>query len=843
MRNLFTVGVSALLLSAPYAYAQTAATLGDIVVVGAPDLLADFLKVSLTVQIGTPLSQVNPIAVQQEALATGFFSSVAAELTTQGNRPILRLTVVPNPTVADVTVTGATFVEPAQIKQFLEDRLNIASGTVLNNARVEESKTLLQQAYRENGFPFSPGVSAQVTSGQNGATVAYTIDESAPVSRVEVTGSTQLSAEFIRNTFRPLVDNKSFTLPLYQGAVQAIGNAYNERGLGGFIDPQASELSGGVLRVVIRERRVGQIDTSALGTLNAPLQSRSGELLNTNTLAQDIRTLANASGKAVGVNQQIDPSDPARVNLAFVTSDQATGPINEVRIAGASAVSPGDIAKVLKVRLGDVYTPQLAQEDYLAIQRLYRSRGFEVLTQAPGRTPIRYENGVLIYDVVEPRLAGYQIRFEGAQVTQERVILRELPEPGGVLNINALRQAVQNNVGRLGFVVPVAEQFVPDPNNPQNVTYVLTVREQRTGVFTPGIAYDTINGFSGEVGLSGNNLFGLGHAYSFNLTAAPSEIGEYLSGSASYTIPWLDFNFLDFRRNRTSLTFGLYSNANSNNALLDTSAGNVNTGRQYTERASGFSVAANRRITSNITAGTSVSTQYSYFRLEPVPAAGSEPGGPASDAAAAAALPPSSLTTLLSSNVNFDNVRYQDFPTSGVRASGSAGYGFGYQGGTGLSWTQYEVGARTYLGFGQTLGDGNRQQALAFRVNAGTIVGTAPQSRFFGVGGSEQSERFTLRGYDAQSMAGKNFVTSSVEYRYNFNVNTSIAQGIFGVAFVDVGDAWTSGQDFNLNVGYGVGVQLNLGLGNFLLPSLRFDYAFSPVNPGGKFYFRLGNFF
>lgn len=840
MRNLFTVSVSVALLGAPFAYAQSApsqaaATVEDIVVTGAPDLLADFLKVSLSVQVGDPLSAVNPATVQQEALATGFFKSATAAVVNQNGRAVLQVTVVPNPSVADVTVSGSNFVPADQIKTFLADQLNIAPGTTLNTARVEDSKAQLQQAYRENGFPFAPGVSAQVTTNEAGATVAYTVNESAPVSRVEVTGSTQLGADFIRGTFRPLVDNKAFTYDLYRGAVQAIASAYGERGLRGTVDPQGSSLENGVLRVAIRELRVGNIDTSALGTVNVPLASQGGTLLNTNTVGQDVRALSNATGRAVGVNYQTDPADPARVNLVFVASDQVTGPIREVRVAGNTAVSANDIAKVLKVRLEDVYTPQLAQEDYLAIQRLYRDRGYELLTQAPNRNPVRFENGVLIYDVIEAKLASYEL--VGNTTTQARVILRELPEPGGVLNVNELRQAV-DNVRRLGIVAVQNVEFRPDPNDLTRQIVTLRLQEQRSGVFSPGIAYDTLSGFSGDVNISGNNLFGLGHSYSVNVTAAPNDVGEVISGSASYTIPWLDFDFLDFRRNRTSLSFGVYSTATGNNALVGPDG--TNTGRQYTERASGFSVSSSRRITTNLSAGASVSTQYSYFRLEPTPGAGD---GKADDTTANAILPKSGLTTLVSGNVGYDNVRYPEFPTSGLRATGSAGYGFGYQGERGLSWTQFETGGRTYLGFGQTLPDGNKQQALAFRVNAGTILGEAPASRLFSVGGSDASDRLTLRGYESQSFTGKNFLTSSLEYRYNFNLNASIAQGLYGVAFLDAGDAWTSGQDFNVNVGYGVGVQLNLGLGNFLFPALRFDYAFSPVNPGGKFYFRLGSFF
>ncbi len=821
--------------------AQSAAVLDQIQVVGASDLLANFLKASLQEQPGQALSQVNPKAVEQEALATGFFKTATAELRPENGQQVLVVTVVPNPEVAAVTVTGAEFVPADQIKTFLSDNLNIAPGATLNTARVEDSRRQLQQAYRQAGLPFSPAVSAQISETKTGATVAYTVSETAPVKRVEVTGAGQLSADTIRAAFQPLVNGGNFSAPLYQQAVQAIADAYGQQGLRGSVDAGASSLQNGTLKVVVRELRVGSVDTGALGSVNVPLASKPGELFKIANVSADVRALSNATGKAVGTNYLSDPNDPARVNVAFVPGDQATGPIKEVRIAGATVVPVADLAKALKERLGDVYTPQLAQEDYLNLQQVYRARGFEILTTPD---PISFQGGVLTFHVREARLAGYQLRWQGGHNTSDRVVLRELPDAGGVLNTGTLRQAVVNRIGRLGFVVPVGEQFVPDPQDPQQVTYVLTLQEKSGNSFSPGFSYDTLSGASGDVSLSGNNLFGLGHSYSASLSANPSTVGEYLSLSASYTIPWLDFDFLDFRRNRTSLSLSAYTQATPKLPIVDPATGGAS-GRTYTTRATGFGVGLGRALTPTLSASVNVTTQYSHSALEPLavdnPTLPSDPADPNS---AENLTPRPGLTTVFGVGLAFDDVNYPDFPTSGQRATANAGYGFGREGDTPLSWTQYDAGGRTYLGFGQTLPDGNRQQAVAARVNAGTLVGNAPASRYFNVGGSDPSERFTLLGYDANRFNGPNFFTSSVEYRYNFNVNTSFSQGLYGVAFVNVGDAWGAvPNDFAMHFGYGVGVQVNLGIGSFLLPALRFDYAFSPENPRGRFFFRLGNFF
>lgn len=834
--------LTAALLVAPGAHAQQTATLDDVVVVGASDLLANFLKVSLSVQPGTALSAINPRAVELETTGTGFFKSASAELVTQNGRDVLRITVVPNPTISTVEVQGVNFVPAEQVRRVLEERLNIAAGATLNTVRIDESKEFLRQAYREGGFPFEPGVSAEVKETAQGATVTYVVDENAPVSRIEVTGTTQIGADVVQNAFKPLVDNKTFTVALYQQAIQAIGNAYAEKGLqGSGIDVNASALENGTFKVVVRELAVGRIDTSLLGNVNATLQTKTGDLLRQDLVAQDVRTLTNATGRPVSAQYQPDPANPTIYNVVFSPSATTTGPVREVRVEGNTVVSAEDIAKVLGVRIGDTYNPEIAQRDVLAVRRLYNSRGYEIST----REPIAYRDGVLTYTIREVKLAGYDIQFQGARSTQDRVILRELPEPGGVLNSNELLRRVQNNVARLGFVAPVSFQFRTDPQNPELVTYVLILKEQNQNIFSPAVAFDTLNGFSGELSYSSNNLFGLGQSVSVSASAGQNDAGEIFSGNASYTIPWLDIDFLDFRRTRTSLSFNLYSSVSGNNPITRADPANPSTtqrtGREFTERTSGFSVNAGRQVAPNLTAGGGVSLQYNYDRLEPVKSGETVVDG-FDEAAALALVPKAGFTTLLTGNLNYDSVNYADFPTGGLRGNASAGYGFGYEGSNALGWTQLEAGGRAYFGFGQTLENGNQQQAIAFRVNAGSIIGEAPTSRLFRVGGASSNEALTLRGYDSNAFIGKTFVTSSAEYRYNFNLNASIAQGLYGIAFVDAGTAFNDGSSFGLNVGYGLGVQLNLGLGAFGFP-LRFDYGFSPQNPGGKFTFRLGVLF
>ena len=84
----------------------------------------------------------------------------------------------------------------------------------------------------------------------------------------------------------------------------------------------------------------------------------------------------------------------------------------------------------------------------------------------------------------------------------------------------------------------------------------------------------------------------------------------------------------------------------------------------------------------------------------------------------------------------------------------------------------------------------------------------------------------------------------SAEYRYDFRLSSEPGKtNVYGILFYDVGSVWDSDQDPTIRSGYGLGVQLDLGLGSILLPAIRFDYGFSEEQPEGVLHFRLGPVF
>ncbi|MFT2720253.1 outer membrane protein assembly factor [Deinococcus sp. A31D244] len=864
MRHPMTLAVT-VLLAAP-AVAQTAGTVQDVTVVGTSELLANFIRATLSAQTGAPLSSINLRQTEQEVVASGYFKSAVAELRSVGGKDTLVITVVPNPTIKDVTITGLTFLPADGFKKSVGDLLNIAPGATLNTQRIDEAKTALASNFQGEGYPFAPNISASVKTESDGTvTVNFMVDETAPITRVEVEGVTLIPASTVTAIFKPLYDARKFTPDAYYAAVQQLQQAYDEAGyIQSGVNPQTTTLQGGVLKVRALEGKIAAVDLSDLGDPTVTLQSAAGQPISLARLQADVRTLSNQTGKPVGFAIQPDPENPGQVTVLFGSAGVASGPVKTIEVKGNTLVPSATLLAAVKTKSGDVYSPQLAQDDFLALRDAYRKAGYEIST----RDAITFENGALVFNVREVKVAGYELQWQGKHNTKDRVILRELPETGKAFNQKELYDAL-GRISRLGFVRVVTQSVRSDPANPENVTYVLGLAETTTGIpVSLGLTYDSFaGGFGGDAGYTNNNVFGLGHNFTVSVGGVQNDAGQNLVGNVSYTIPWLDLDFLDFRKTPTSLSVSAGSNVVGNNPLISTDTdtpAKTDTGWDYTTRSNSFSVSAGRSLATNLYGRVSVGTGYSTYYLEALKdkenvvkykdASGTEQTRTFDQASAAALVPDASLTTRVSTGLSYDSTTNPEFPDRGVRAGVTAGYNFGRQNNENVRWGDLEGGVSTYYGLGRTLekslGVTSKQQVFAVRANAGTTlgVGTAPTGTGYSIGGgSSANASRQIRGLDDGALFGTNYLTTSAEYRYDFGLNSGIAQGLYGVVFADAGSAWgsatTANTNFDLKYGVGAGVQLNLGIGGALLPSLRFDYGFSPQTGNGKFYFRIGNFF
>jgi len=801
-----------------------AVPLSQIVIEGADPVLSALARVNLPVEPGQDTASIDLESVEQALVESGYFASAKARL--EGD--VLRITVKPNPRIVTVEIEANSMPE-AVLLDLLDKELAIGPGAVYNPVRAKEGADRIGRFYREQGFPFVPQVSFEVEKGDDGVTLKYIVDESAPINKLAIKGATIFKSDDLRGFFEPLLEAKLFKWGLYRAAVQQINQKYYDAGYRfSGVDVQRSTLEDGLLTVYIREIVVNSIDTSALGEVELH-GIEPGKPLNYDKLLDEIARLSRELGREI--NLQLEDLGDGNVNVVLTPGQVRYGPISEVRIIGATAVNPEEIKAILRLKPGDIFSPELAQEDFVNIQKLYRKYGYEILP----RPDFDFNNGVYEQKIHELIIEGYRLEWSGSHTTQDFVILRELPKPGSLMSVSEIREGISNLL-RAGLLAGPPEVRTEPGSAPEKVVLVLGLTEAHTTVLAPAIAWSSVEGWSGQASLSTKNLWGRAHQASFSLSFGQNDAGDRLSFSASYSIPWLWINYADFREVPTSLNLSLYSRPIGNLPLKD--ATGATTGWEYTERRSGGKFSIGRpwsRDLKNLKIYLNLEGEWVYPELEI-----NDPKKPDNpdEATARLLLPGPYQSYSIGASATYTTVKNPDFPAQGFVLAGSTAYGLNIPYDRPISqfvpaWITY----KTYM-----VVDNDPHQVFAVRASAGVVLGNPPASRIFFLGGN-QSELTTLRGYEPMEFSGRYLASSSFEYRYDFAFKSSFSQTIIGIVFADLGTVWNPGEAFNLKAGYGLGIQLNLGYGSILLPALRFDYGFSTTHPTGVFHFRIGPVF
>lgn len=801
-----------------------AVNVSEVQISGADPVITSLARVALPVREGDNVEPQDLPKLREAVMEVGYFRD--ANIALNGN--ILLVELTPNPRISEVQVI-ATFMPPDSLEESLRREFAITTGSIYNQSRAEAAAQRIAALYVSQGFPFSPQVNIETgdLSGER-TELRFVVEESAPLEDVVVEGVSLFSQEEVDEITKPLRDSDNFTFTTYQAVILALQARYHEAGYTDTrIDPRNTRLEAGILTIQVQEPpRVVEVDP---GPLTTPVEIALGQPLNQQALLDELEHLSREAGRVV--EYRTDPVEGG-IRLAFSISDVEYGIIQEVRIVGAETLDPQDLSQALRLQPGSVYNPALAEQDFRILLNTYQEAGYQIVPQPQ----FSFSEGVYTQQVSELKIAGYRLNWRGDHRTREQVILREMPEVGSVFSTTEIRDSITTLI-QLRLLAEPPQVFTAPGPTPDQVYVVMELREAPSTVIAPAVAWSSLDGWSGQVVLSDDNLFGLGHQGGIQLSFLENDAQDNLEFRASYAVPWIYADFGDFREVPTRLQIQGYTYPYANIPLENQF--DVDTGWDYTERRTGVELGASRNYSlevPNLRIGTTIEAEWVQPKLEDD--LDNDPDLPSEDEALDL-LPDPYQSYLGGISATYDTSKNRYFPTFGYVAGARAQYGWQFpEGGDALQFTPLSLTYKTYIAL-----DNDRRHILALRGAAGTILGDPPNSRLFFLGGSEP-EISALRGYGIREFSGSELLGGSAEYRYDFRLSNQPGQtNIYGILFYDVGSVWDSDQDPTFRSGYGLGVQLDLGLGSILLPAIRFDYGFSEERPEGVLHFRLGPVF
>lgn len=851
------------------------------------------MQVRLVSRPGVRVSDIDLPAERNRILNSGTFSEVSLSVENRPVGAVLFVRVEENPPIREVVLRGITVVDSQQIRQILLQENLVGAGQIYNTTRAQEAISTLQSIYNDPRLSFPGQIpvtltvrpvaqkgrkQAGVVTLANAAAVrlVYAVNETPAIDTVTFSGETVVPEDELNTVFRSVASAETFSLSTYQTALQGVADAYSKLGFrGSGVDQTATSLTDGTLNVVLNEQRILSLDTTAIGVDPSAFSLQPGDLYNYNTLLADVKKLA--QGRSEDIRLETQPVGGG-VAVVFKSGAPASaGPIKRIDVEGNTVFSDAELKLQLELKKGETFTSALATEDFQRLVEFYAQEGY-LLVQEP---KFNFRDGTYSQRLREVKIAGYQIDLQTEHPrTKDRVITRYLPKVGsvynqpeverGILQLNALQIVRLAQIG-----ARISHALVPTSNPAQYIVRFIA-QEIPSRTITPSAELSTEGGvsFTADVAVVDTNLFGLAHNASASVNATTSNLGFLLGGRISYSIPWLDLDFLDLKTVPTSASAEVFSETTSNQPLSsggnrcvpfggDTPAPDPKTNNcdlsehaligEYTQRDTGFRFSVGRPILPNLSASLAARfTQSDYF-VEP-PDEECNPAAFRSGCSlpynqAVLYAPQNGFSSFFSSTLAYDVRDNPEFAREGYRVSVGGGVGFGNDFSPndvqqGYTYEQLEVGASTYVAPFE-----NKSHVFAFRINAGQqfpAEGTYPASRLFVIGNTN-NQATQLRGYRSEDInPSQTYLTTTAEYRYDFGLSTAVTQTIVGIGFVDLGYA----SSVNLAEGtlfapllpsVGVALQLNIGFGGGLaLPPLRFDYGISPKNPTGVFGFRLG---
>ena len=198
--------------------------------------------------------------------------------------------------------------------------------------------------------------------------------------------------------------------------------------------------------------------------------------------------------------------------------------VRRVGIEGTRVLSEERLIREIGLRPGRPFLGEDVRDAMERIRHLYGQRAY---IHAQVDVDVRYDRERHLLDVTlrvseGPKVRVEQIRIEGNDKTQEKVIRRELSiYPGEYFDSDEI-QASLARLGRLRYFNDIRLDFEPG-TEPGRENLVLRVEEARTGSFVLGGGVSTSAGFFGNISLSQRN---------FDIWDWPTSFRDFIEGRA-----------------------------------------------------------------------------------------------------------------------------------------------------------------------------------------------------------------------------------------------------------------------------------------------------------------------
>ena len=459
--------------------------------------------------------------------------------------------------VAEVNIVGLKIVTETEIR----NNLRIAPGLPYDAQTVRDD---LSRLYRLGRFKNADATALILPDGS--LRVVFTVTEQSQIAQVQVVGNKLLSDQTLRGLIA-LQSGGPRDDFLVEQSVRNIKDKYRERGhylVEVEIDETQLESSGVLIFRIIEGPRVkihalefegndsfeDRVLSPQVKTRTSLFLLRRGQL-DEELLIDDVASLDKYYKERgfvdVRVDRRVDLSpDNREAKVTFIIAEGRQYRVRSVKVRGAaggeaaelSVFTPGQLAAMLEIHAGDVYTQDRMRKSIKILEDAYGILGY--LDTMAEETAIRVgeeaELDILITIREGRKSTVGTVRIQGNFLTRENVIAREVRlQPGRPFDGRELEKAKERlEVTRLFNDVRITVQEPPADSlaAPQDIDplvegelrdVLVEVKERNTGSFNFGVALGSDSGVFGDFSLRQDN---------FDIQDTPESWNELIHGRA-----------------------------------------------------------------------------------------------------------------------------------------------------------------------------------------------------------------------------------------------------------------------------------------------------------------------
>lgn len=497
--------------------------------------------------------------------------------------------------------------------------------------------------------------------------------------------------------------------------------------------------------------------------------------------------------------------------------------VGDIIVIGNELFADEEIRKKLKTEKGRPFSESAMREDMINIQQYYYDRGYMACAIDSDRAfdPSTGDINVT-YNITEGELIYIdKVKIQGNTKTKDVVIRRELRAyPGEPFNGAEIRRS-KERLYNLGYFEEVVFETEPGAA-PDKKDLVVSVKEAKTGEFSFGGGYSSVDKFLGFVQVNQRNFDALafptftGGGQILNVRAELGNIRQ------NYIVSWTDPWILGY-----PLLFGFDVYQTEHKKTTDI-------GYLFDEMRRGGDIRLGKEFTEYFRADA-------MYKLEEIDIS------EVSSSAAQAIRDEEGENWLSRGLLSFkydtrDNVFT---PTQGFLLGSMVENVGGFLGGD-KDFIKYGISGNTYFSFLDKKIVLELSSSLNFADSYGDTDNVPIYERYY-AGGSN-----TIRGYKERHVSPRDTATNdpiggNARFLSNAEVTFPLVEKIIkGALFADAGEVWKDRSDAfttNLKFGTGLGVRVKTPLG-----PVKLDYAW-PLSDNrgdakrGRFYFSMSHGF